>query len=209
MAWQRVLGDYGVEIFHAADCASPENPFYGLSKDDRRRLVTDLVTVICDSELHGVASGIVLEDYHRAINEIEALRDGKDNDPYLLAFKHCVVESCHLADNLPVKEKIAFVFEEQKEFQYRALAMYGRMKENIDWVNHNRLGQIGFDSKKQLIALQMADLAAYEHYKALENKIYDTKRTVRRAVVRLRPKHLQTKYWTFDTLVEALRGSFS
>src|SRR5271157_534723 len=63
------------------------------------------------------------------------------------------------------KDKIAFFFDRQREFQGRAKELYDALLKSPDFPCHNRLGPLTFDSKENSIPLQAIDLFAYEAYR--------------------------------------------
>ena len=61
-----------------------------------------------------------------------------------------------------------------------ATRLYNDLKDQREWPNHERLADIvAFASKRETIPLQVADLAAYETYKHLDNRLFHSERPVR------------------------------
>ena len=62
-------------------------------------------------------------------------------------------------------EPIAFVFDQQKQYEGRAKDLYGRLSMPGNWPLAHRLGSITFESRLTAAELQAADAWAYESRK--------------------------------------------
>lgn len=195
--WKRAITDAGITAFHMATFQSRRGEFAGWSDLRREQLLAELVGIIKARDLLGVGSGLVIEDYERLSDEDKTwMTHGNPEKPYFLCFQHCIVEAAHRADGLPPQEKVAFAFDRQDEFSAEAIRLYNDMKGQADWENKHRLADaVGFASKVETVALQAADLLAYECYKHLENRLYDPQRGVRWPMGQLRRRPFVGKYF--------------
>ncbi len=179
--WRRTVDEEGVSVFHMAEFESRLGEFEGWSDTRRHLFLSKLVEAIKARDIHCVGSALVRADYERLTEDEKVwMTHGNAGYPYFLCFQHCIVESCHIADGLPSEEKVAFVFDRQQEFAAEATRLYNDLKDQGEWPNHERLADIvAFASKRETIPLQVADLAAYETYKHLDNRLFHPERPIR------------------------------
>jgi hypothetical protein len=150
-------------------------------------------------DVHCVGSALVKQDYERLSEDQRIwMTHGNAQYPYFLCFQHCIVEACHFADGLAAEEKVAFVFDRQQEFAAEATRLYNDLKDQSDWQNHERLGDVvAFASKRETVPLQIADLMAYECYKHLDNRLFHSERPTRWPLRQLEGK-FSGKYFDSD-----------
>jgi len=179
--WRRAVEEEGISVFHMAEFESRLGEFEEWSDTRRRLFLSKLVETIKARDIHCLGSALVRADYDRLTEDEKIwMTHGNAEYPYFLCFQHCIVESCHIADGLPAEEKVAFVFDRQQEFAAEATRLYNDLKDQREWPNHERLADIvAFASKRETIPLQVADLAAYETYKHLDNRLFHPERSVR------------------------------
>ena len=83
-------------------------------------------------------------------DQLRSLPEGNFNHPYFLAFQHNIEAMCLRLDRegAPKNEPIAFVFDQQKEYDGRAKLLYDSIKHSKgDGITYrHRLGSISFDS---------------------------------------------------------------
>jgi hypothetical protein len=65
-----------------------------------------------------------------------------------------------LDPSVPKDERIAFTFDEQNEFAFKAGEIYESLRQNH--AQRDRLGPISFQDSKGFVPLQAADMLAYE-----------------------------------------------
>ena len=198
--WRREIEQAGVRQFHMAEFESRQGEFVGWSEGRREQFLERLMELIRARDLEGVGSGLVMADYDRLSDDEKAwMTHGNPEQPYFLCFQHCVVEAVSRANALPSAERVAFVFDRQDDFQAEATRLYNRMKDQVDWPNRFRLADfVSFASKRETVALQAADLLAYETYKHLENRLYSPERGTRWPMRQLEQRVRDMRY--FDAL---------
>lgn len=159
---KKKLTEFG---FHMAQCeAGLEPPYDGMSREYRNHLQQTFIEIINESHIWGYASAIELTRYNQIIDAIKKGREPGFHKAYYLAFQH-QLEWCALEldrSGYPETECVAFVFDEQQEYQGNAKILYDSIKlgSNHKWAR--RLGSLTFDSDFAREELQAADVWAYE-----------------------------------------------
>lgn len=173
--WQTVLLNYGVDVFHAADCDSAQGAFTGWSREKIESLQRRLISLIAapEYELRGFAVGFPIEPYEKlrpALKPYLHLFDGPINGPLdapwfigLLSIVTIVGdERVRSLVDIPDGERIAFVFDRHR------LAERGKVIYQALAASPNKIlqpGGIVFEDKAKARILQAADLLAYEYFR--------------------------------------------
>jgi len=201
-----VLAHEGITAFHMAEFESRLGPYQNWSGARRQAFLAGLVEILKSREIFNIGSGIVTEDFFRlGIDDRRWMTHGNPEIPYFLCFQHCIVEAAHQADGLDDSEKVKFTFDRQVDFAAEATRLYNRMKGDEAWENRFRMGDaVAFESRQATAALQVADFAAYETYKQLENKLYNPERPVRWPIRQFRARPFRGKYFTRESLQDLI-----
>jgi len=155
----------GGKTFHANACESDRFPYKESEHEQNKKLYTDLVHIIADSNLIGHALAISIEDYNAI------LAPHLDENPYYLCFQSVIVRLSRKSAICLPPDRIEFTFDRNHEVEHNAGALYGRML-------HSRLrpdvkalmsDKISFVSREE-IGIQAADLIAHEGMKWLYNR---------------------------------------
>lgn len=172
--WLKVLNAEDIPYFHAVECERGSGNFYGLDVMKRGKIVENLVRVIRDGSLQPYTYGIVIPHFNEMSLEFKThYTNGHPDIPYYLCLAQTFMKVSHAADNLPVGEKVLFLFEKQDEFEDEARRLFEEFKGNPKWPNSGRLRDCHFIQKEDVAdypGLQAADLIAYETYRQLDNK---------------------------------------
>ena len=164
--WQEALKSFNIPFFHMKDFASFRGPFKGWSEIKRRKLLDKLLRIIGTTYALPFGAVIAMEDYRQLSEE----QQGYFEDPYYLALASCGAATLILMGPMPSEEKLRMVFSEQMEFKNRALKVYDKVRR----VHHvgEKLSQPEFSNMREVVALQGADLVAYELYKEFDRLRY-------------------------------------
>jgi len=187
--WAKRLEDDGIQTFHMTDCENCYGEFgkWRQQKHKSVALITDLVSIVLESELIGFWSGVPLKDYNELVaGKIPAIID----DPYFLCFVHCLNQVLPGLDNQPPAETLSFVFEENRSVETGVLTMYqwAKILPTFSQDRKQRLGGATFVAKNNSHALQAADMIAYESFKHLDNSLFNPQIKERRSMARLKEK---------------------
>ena len=179
----------GIDVFHMTDCESCWGEFrkWQGEKVKSIALITDLVSMILDSQLVGIWSGVSMEVYNRVVKgRVFPLVD----HPYFFCFVHCLQQMLPRMENLAPEEKLHLVFEENAAVKRLVLSGHRGLRDFpfLPDVERARIGNASFAAKKGSLALQGADLLAYECFKHLENLWFNPQIPQRRSLARLRKR---------------------
>lgn len=175
--WNDVLEEYQVPAFHLSEfddplgSDKPDWPYLGWDRGRCDLFIQKLITVARDNTVLGISGSVSVKDYDEVVPEWLK----KDtHHPYhfsLQSFFDNILETLH--DKMPhlllPHEQVAFFFEEQEEFEKKAIELYHKVKlRDVD----NRMGSITFLQKGQRYrALEAADLLAGRMRKAVGRKL--------------------------------------
>jgi hypothetical protein len=116
------------------------------------------------------------KDYERIIAEDGRKRLG---NPYILCFKECIAllaEELHRPqNNWPQDVRFSLVLE-QNRFQKEAIGVFYKMKAHPTWRAAYRLGTCASGTREEFIALQPADLVAYETFRLIHERHFGMNR---------------------------------
>lgn len=101
---------------------------------------------------------------------------------------------------MPAREHVSFVFDKQNNFSAEALRLFKDLQGQSSWLNRHRAGEIAFNSKRDFVPLQAADILAFECYKHLKNKLEATGRGTRWPISQLGRRPLKIRYFDSQTL---------
>lgn len=178
--WGAKLAEHRLPEFHAAKCENRLDMFSGYERGSRDMFQREFYGLITDARLWGFCTAVWQSAYAARWAEFEEFRSGVEGNfahPYFLAFQHNVEAMCLRLDRegAPRNEPIAFVFDQQKEYEGRAKQLYDSMRNSKggQLTYRHRLGSISFDSRFRQLQLQAADAWAYESRKHVSDVLID------------------------------------
>jgi len=108
--------------------------------------------------LTGIGSHVAGEEYERLSLEIQrSLTGGHPAEPYVLCFRHCILEAACEAAKLPPQEKVSVVLDGQDALASRAPWLFEEIKGLEPAPVRERLGALGFEPKQHFVPLQAAE----------------------------------------------------
>jgi hypothetical protein len=133
--WEAKLAEHHLPEFHAAACEQRLPPFENYEREVREMFQREFYGLIATTRLWGFCTAVWQSAYTERWAEFEGLRSNADGDfthPYFLAFQHNIEAMCiRLNDEkAPANEPIAFVFDQQKEYEGRAKRIYDSIKQS-------------------------------------------------------------------------------
>jgi hypothetical protein len=180
--WRTMLDKQHLPEFHAAKCEIPREPFERYEREVRDLFQREFYGLICNLQLWGFCTAVWHADYKERWSEFEEHRRhavGDFTHPYFLAFQHNIELMCLNLDRagVPRNEPIAFVFDQQQEFEGRAKLLYESLRRSKGGgiTYRNRLGRISFESRLCVPQLQAADVWAYESRKYVTDMLIDNR----------------------------------
>lgn len=170
--WKATLTskEFDIPYFHMKDFAHYKGDFTGWSEAKRQKLFGKLIRHIEVANPLPIGTIIPMEEF-RALT---AVLHGEFNDPYFLSFLGIIASATTFMDVMeaPAQEKVALIFSDQVEFKNRALRLYDAIREDIGARHIKRSTPPDFRDMRDFMALQAADIVAYELYKEYERLRY-------------------------------------
>ena len=164
-AWRSALKDEGLPEFHSSWLEQRKEPYENLERFQRDHIQKRFIRLIAERPIWGFHSSVELDAYKRHEAELKAILNGYQ-DPYLLTFRSTIESMAIEVNDYEVQdEPIAFVFDQQKQYEGRSKDLYERLAQTGNWPLAHRLGSITFESRLTAQELQAADAWAYESRK--------------------------------------------
>ena len=143
--WTQALAEFETISFHMTDLECRWGQFTNWSNEKRIALIDELVSIINLHNIHGIGAGIVKTDYDEVVLKSDLFVKGfllqhQWRRPYYLAFQNCLVQTVAKMAALPANEKVAVVFDRQKEFSAHADVLYKGLQQDPRWPRKHRLG---------------------------------------------------------------------
>ena len=155
----------GVSRFHAACVNARDGEFQGWGKNRRDRYAKYMLALLKKQgkKLHGFSCGMLADEYRRIISPAGQERLGH---PYLACFKTCIALIATKMRPYGKEHKFSVILD-RNEFENDAVKMFYAMKDYESWPERYRLGTCAPGSWEEFVALQPADLIAYETFRLL------------------------------------------
>lgn len=177
--WQKLLAEYEIDEFHAADCQHRKGVWETWTDPaDRTAAARRFLALITDNTLPFpaiYATAVDLRSFREiAAPQITAAHPGKGRDkPWLLAL-HTVIDVMLDAQAMANRtsgthELLELVCDEKREFRARV----HRWAAEVKTTTGLPLGNVTFAESQSAVGLQMADLIAYEARKAVTAVLLD------------------------------------
>lgn len=167
--WRLALKENGLDGvgFHMADCENRQRdtPYGNMERLERDRLQRLFIDLINEAPIWGMATAIEL-DHWRSPEIAGPMKAalGPFSKPYYQTFQHTVswMADTVEAGGFPREDRIAFIFDKNKETQGKAKELYEGLGEADEVPNRHRLGYLAFEDDVHTVQLQAADIWAYE-----------------------------------------------
>jgi hypothetical protein len=129
-----------------------------------------LAGLIDTCALTGIGSRVAGEEYEGLSPEMQRyLTGGRPAEPYVLSFRHCILEAASQAAKLPPEEKVCFVLDGQDDLSSQAAWLFEEIKGLEPAPVRERLGALGFEPGQHFLPLQAAEWLAREVLHAPRN----------------------------------------
>jgi hypothetical protein len=177
--WKAFLDDPGngrgkIGYMHMVECIHSREQFTGWTKEETNAFALKLARSFNNHPLiYKVSSAIVMKDFHDVIKG-ELLE--KVKSPYYLSMLLCVKA---IADKMRQlrgiwaarKERVAYIFEEQAEYEIEASRLFRHIVEKQDGARRFKLESCSFEPKQRFTPLQAADMMAWETNREMRRRI--------------------------------------
>jgi hypothetical protein len=153
--------------FHAKDCESDQADYRSIAHDKNKAMYKDLVGILADSGITGVAIAIDLSAQFQVFPDSAQLS-------YYRAFVEILERVATLAEYVGHIAKLTFDVSTENEFN--ATYLYKVMRDGDQQIRDWLCPEISFVSAKHSARLQTGDMLAYEGWKALDHTVGPIKR---------------------------------
>ena len=168
--WRSANARHKVTRFHASHLNAKTYEYDGWSDSQKIRYSKQMLTILKDQKgrLHAVSCGLLADEYRNIINE-----QGRNNlgAPYLVCFKTCVTLIAKEMEEggFPPEDQFAVVLD-RNDMETEAVKVFYELKDDVGFKYRSRLAGCMPASSEEIIALQPADLIAYETFRLLHGK---------------------------------------
>jgi hypothetical protein len=198
--WAEVLSEFGVDHFHAVDCAHGVRQFKRLSPAQRNELLTRLIGIIKRRMEIGIAVSVSETDFGKCVPP-RWIRGG----PYVICAAQVLSGVVGWADKRNFSGKISYYFE--KGHRHRGLTnnTINQLLTSATGYDGLRYETHDFGEKRSMMPLQAADILAYEWIKELKRlNCPPIKRSMRKSLESLLDQTHVSQHFDAKTLYSAL-----
>jgi hypothetical protein len=180
--WNTALRKYGVNVFHMSSYWRNESPYDKWSDAKKKKFLRSLIRIARDGTWFAIGGMVPTKDYDELM--APGLRSPSDarrlqfSHPYHFCFAMLLVRfMAYLTSDIDqrfprkpeFKEKVAFVFDQQQQFEKVANLGFALCKKLFD--QDDRFLSITFASKTANVPLQAADLLAFYSRRILTHQL--------------------------------------
>lgn len=160
-----------VNRYHASHLNAYDHEFKNWTRPQGLEYSKQVLKILTDQEriLQGVTCSLFGEDYERAIDEPSRRKLG---NYYVLCFKTCVGMIANEMQKFPREDQFSVILD-RGDWQEEAVKAFYDMKGATNWERRSRLSECTVGGP-ETIALQPADLIAYETFRYLHGRQMDT-----------------------------------
>ena len=164
--WYDINGDYGVPRFHAQHLNRRSEEYEGWCKCKAHSYSAELLMAVnCEGKrMRAYNCGMHVDAYRNIISEAGRKKLGH---PWMACFKSCVAMIAKDMETLPLDDMVSVVVERGSGFDEQAVTTFGELTTNEKFSYRHRLKTCTPASPEMSMALQVADLMAFEYFKRL------------------------------------------
>jgi len=191
IAWNRILRRYKIDVMHMKEYEHRIEQFKGWDLHKKEVFAAQLAGVLKLKIELAQSHCMSTEIWDKSIAPEMGSNFRKTRGPYIFLLQSCLESLVEYGQtSLPKGERIACIFDENKLmsgkkplFLGAAGEHYAGLKRARGW--DNILGGITFESKRDFVPLQAADMLAYEGYKDMVNIVEGSPRPRRKLLTNL------------------------
>lgn len=162
--WRAKLAEFELSEYHAAHCEKGRKEFARFQKTIRDILTNHFSNLIAKVPGQIIGSAIYYESWEKLVPE--KIKENYGGDPLYFSAALALQQVSQWSVNFNGGERVAMVFATHQKHNAPLAQMYADFVESEQWPN---LGSITFESPKNLIQLQVADLLCYEMKRSVTN----------------------------------------
>ena len=175
-AWLISKGRKPISRYHATELNARDNEFEGWSKKESIQFSKYLLRLIRHRQLYSIAHAVVLKDL------VDVWPDTA-GDPKGYAYQHAMMDclikignefGIHIPKAVRATRGISIVFDRSKEFRDRASTAFCKVRDDPSIDYGECFNSIAEGNSLSHIALQAADLLAYEIMRETARKLFSS-----------------------------------
>jgi len=139
--------------------------FEGCGEEKRRAILRAAINLIDRDVSAFIGAAIYLPDFF----SLDPMIQERARDPYYVCFQLCAKSAAIQTLEDPA-EKVEMILSMRSGVTRNILNLYSRLKYQTDY--GEKLGSVSFDSPKDLVQLQAADLVVYELHHLTKARIF-------------------------------------
>lgn len=176
--WKLLLKNERLTAFHYTDFDNNRGEFKRWSKSRKEQVIQNIFKIIDSRDLRGFSGAIHMPEYKGVVSGSGTRLENKPS-PYLICQQYCLEMV-----SKKVAQDVYYVFDRQDEFDKPAIDNFWSTKNDFpQWGKY--MAGISYKSKGQFVALQAADLLAYETCKSINNKLFRPDLPIRKSMLAL------------------------
>ncbi len=162
--WNEILAKAEVEVLHMRDYSHGRGEFADLSKDERVKLLSDLIDVIVDLRLCGASVHFTLADYDQFLLDLAADPEIalRPRSPYHIGLQYIAAACAYYLPRTRGKGPIAHLLSHHPNETASATNRYLELKSVDEFCGFTNYGPLAIGVPRDHVGLQAADLLAYE-----------------------------------------------
>lgn len=170
-----------ISRYHASELNARDNEFDGWKPEESREFSKHLLRLIRQRKLYAIAHAVFLRDFAEVFPDVS-------DDPKGAAYQHAMMNCLlfalrNLGPIIPRKlmatEGISVVYDRTKEFGPRAATAFNKVRDDPGIKYRECLNSIAEGNALSHIALQPADLLAYEIARDAQRKLFSSSKSMR------------------------------
>lgn len=179
--------------FHMKDLVHKKKGYKTISDDERNRLVKKAVSIVRHRFTYGVAVTVNKHEYEAQAPRF--IRGFRNAYPFLCHLAMSAVP--HIAEKNGDRRSVHYVFEAGHSFEAEALFAVGQVVQVPELKAHYRYAGHSFLPKADAVALQAADLLAWETAKFKDETLDQKVRDIRLSLLSLFTPDIQRYHVSF------------
>ena len=162
--WRRALNDFGLPFFRMSSFANMTGDYKGWPEELRRERLQRLLDTISEHVVGSVGCVVPTDLYEKCFSAAGIARR-VSGGPYGLAASETMVATATLVRQLPGNPQVAYVLESGAVGRHQATRVFTANLNDPESKEHFRLLSLSFQTKRDSVSLQAADMLAYELYR--------------------------------------------
>jgi hypothetical protein len=177
--WVSTLKEFQLDELHMKEFVPPHGKYSRWDEMRKRELLGRLISIIHQYSSIGVGAAVEMTEFMARHASALSKAPSLIQSPYEWCFRYCSVQAAAWADASNTSGLIAYVLDDGCSCRGQIRQRFQMSIENDELRQRFRLGSLSFADSKKAMALQCADLLAYEMYKEADRLIREAPRPAR------------------------------